>query len=98
LEGSKIFVFRLTDRNLTPQEIDDLHAAMRAYGTNTLLYVQYEDEAHPNGTVEAMKPGLLIGYMDRFKHSRMNQLSAAPATASRLAVCRNAYALWRSAA
>jgi tetratricopeptide (TPR) repeat protein len=96
--GSKIFVFRLTDRNLTGAEIDDLHAAMRSYGDNTLLYVRYEDDAHPNGTVEAVKPGLLIGHMDRFKLSPSNQLSSAPATASWLAVCRNAYALWRSAA
>jgi predicted Zn-dependent protease len=96
-EGSKIFVFRLTDRNLTEQEVDDLHAAVRAYGNNTLLYVRYEDEAHPNGTVQAAKPGLLIGYMDRFKMARDGHLSSAPPTASWLAVCRNAYALWHAA-
>jgi tetratricopeptide (TPR) repeat protein len=96
-EGSKIFVFRLTDRDLTTLEIDELHAAMRAYGHNTLFYVRYEDEAHPNGTVQAVKPGLLVGYMDRFKMSRTDQLSSAPPTASWLAVCRNAYALWRAA-
>jgi hypothetical protein len=95
-EGSKIFVFRLTDRDLTTQEIDDLHAAMRAYGNNTLLYVRYEDDAHSNGTVEVVRPGLLVGYMDRFKLSRTDHLSSAPPTASWLAVCRNAYALWRS--
>jgi hypothetical protein len=96
-EGSKIFVFRLTNRDLTSPEIDDLHVAMRSYGTNTLLYVRYEDAAHPNGTVEVVKPGLMIGYMDRFKISRTDQLSAAPPTASWIAVCRTAYALWRSA-
>ncbi len=96
-EGSKIFVFRLTDRDLTPLELDELHAAMQSYGRNTLLYVRYEDAAHPNGTVEAVRPGLMIGYMDRFKISRSEQLSSAPATASWLAVCRNAYALWRAA-
>ena len=97
-EGTKIFVFRLTDRNLTTAEIDDLHDAMRAYGDNMLLYVRYEDETHSNGTVELVKPGLMIGYMDRFKLSPADQLSAAPPTASWLAVCRNAYALWRDAA
>jgi hypothetical protein len=86
----------LTDRDLTAQEIDDLHTAMRAYGNNMLLYVRYEDEAHPNGTVEVERPGLMIGYMDRFKLSRTDHLSAAPPTASWLTVCRNAYALWRS--
>jgi tetratricopeptide (TPR) repeat protein len=94
-QGSKIFVFRVTDRNLTTEEIDDLQAAMRAYGDNTLLYVRYEDDAHPNGTVEAVRPGLLVGYMDRFKLSRTGDLSSAPPTASWLAVCRNAYAMWR---
>jgi tetratricopeptide (TPR) repeat protein len=95
-QGTKIFVFRLTDRNLTDAEVDALHAAVRGYGNNTLLYVRYEDADHPNGTVEAVKPGLLMGYVDRFKMSHTGQLSAAPPTASWLAVCRNAYALWRA--
>ena len=92
--GTKIFVFRRTDRDLTAEEIDALHAAMRRYGDNTLLYVRYEDAAHANGTVELVKPGLMIGYMDRFKASRTRDLSATPPTASWLAVCRAAYALW----
>jgi hypothetical protein len=96
--GEKIFVFRDIRRNLTDAEIDRLHAAIRTYGDTTLFYVRYEDSAHPNGTVEAVKPGLLVGYMDRFKMSRTDQLSSAPPTASWLAVCRNAYTLWRAAA
>jgi hypothetical protein len=94
--GEKIFVFKALHRNLTDAETDRLHAAVRAYGGSTLFYVRYEDETHPNGTVEAVRPGLLVGYMDRFKLSRTNQLSSAPPTASWLAVCRNAYSLWRS--
>jgi tetratricopeptide (TPR) repeat protein len=93
-QGTKILVFRVTDRDLTEDEIDRLHAAVRRYGDNTLLYVRYEDAAHPNGTVELSKPGLLIGYMDRFKMARTGELSAAPPTASWLAVCRNAFSLW----
>ena len=93
-QGSKIFVFRVTEYNLTDAEIDTLHAAMRRYGDNTLLYVRYEDEAHPNGTVELVRPGLMVGYMDRFKISRTNELSASPPSASWLTVCRAAYALW----
>jgi len=96
-DGAKIFVFRLTDRNLTSDEIAALHEAMRSYGDNTLLYVRYEDEAHPNGTVEMVEPGLMIGYMDRFKLSPTDQLYSAPPTGSWLTVCRNAYALWREA-
>jgi tetratricopeptide (TPR) repeat protein len=92
--GSKIFVFRLTDRNLTDAEIDRLHAAVRRYGDNMLLYARYEDAAHPNGTVELVRPGLVIGYMDRFKMSAAGELYAAPPTSSWLAVCKSAYALW----
>jgi hypothetical protein len=93
--GSKIFVFRVTDRNLTETEVEDLHAAMRAYGDSTLLYVRYEDAAHPNGTVVPVKPGLLIGYMDRFKISPQGQLAAVAPTASWLSVCRTAFTLWK---
>jgi tetratricopeptide (TPR) repeat protein len=93
-QGTKIFVYRLTDRNLTDAEINRLHAATRSYGDNTLLYVRYEDAEHPNGTVELVRPGLMIGYIDRFKMSRTNELSAAPPTASWLQICRNASEIW----
>ena len=92
--GSKIFVYRLTDRTLTAAELDRLHRAVRSYGDNTLLYVRLADAAHPSGTVLRAAPGLLVGHMDRFKMSPEGVLSAAPATASWLAVCRAAYALW----
>ncbi|WP_158932943.1 hypothetical protein [Acidisphaera sp. S103] len=92
--GEKIFVFKTLYRNLTEAEIDRLHAAVRAYGDSTLFYVRYADDGHPNGTVEAVKPGLLVGYIDRFKLSRSNQLSSAPPISSWLAICRKAYSVW----
>jgi hypothetical protein len=95
-EGSKIFVYRRTDRNLTDAELRQLHSAMRRYGDNTLLYVRFQDDAHPNGTVEWGAPGLLIGYIDRFKISPTGQLAANPPSASWMAVCKNAYAKWRA--
>jgi hypothetical protein len=93
-QGNKIFVYRLTDRHLSDAELDRLHAATRAYGDNTLLYVRYQDAEHPNGTVELVKPGLMIGYIDRFKMSRTGELSAAPPTASWLKICQNAFEIW----
>jgi hypothetical protein len=93
-EDNKIFVYRLTDRNLTAPEIDRLHRAMQIYGHNTLLYVRYADEAHPPGTVELAAPGLMIGYTDKFKISPDGQLSASPPSASWLAVCKRAHELW----
>ena len=95
-EGNKIFVFRLTDRHLADDELDRLHTAMRSYGDNTLLYVRYADAEHPNGLVELAAPGLIIGYIDRFKMSRTGELSAAPPTASWLRICQNAWELWSS--
>ena len=96
-QGAKIFVFRLTDRILTEPELDRLHAAMRAYGDNMLLYVRHEDAAHPSGVVELVRPGLMVGYIDRFKMSSGGVLSSTPPTASWLAICRAAHAIWREA-
>ncbi|HVH82357.1 MAG TPA: hypothetical protein VM782_23380 [Stellaceae bacterium] len=93
--GEKIFVYRLTDRDLEPAEIDRLRRAVRSYGDNMLLYVRYADAAHPNGTVEIAGEGLMIGYIDRFKMARDGQLSATPPSASWMTICRNAYDLWQ---
>jgi tetratricopeptide (TPR) repeat protein len=96
--GGKIFVYRLTDRNLDSAQLERLHAAVRSYGDNMLLYVRYADAAHPNSTVELAAPGLMIGYIDRFKIAPDGQLSASPPSASWLAICKNAHALWLSTA
>lgn len=93
--GEKIFVYRLTDRNLEPDEVERLHRAVRSYGDNMLLYVRYEDAGHPNGRVELSALGLMIGYTDRFKMSPDGKLSATPPSASWTAICRNAHAIWR---
>jgi tetratricopeptide (TPR) repeat protein len=93
--GSKIFTYRLTKRNLDPAELARLHAAVRSYGDNMLFYVRYEDAEHPNGTVELAAPGLMIGYIDRFKITPDGQLSANPPSASWMALCTRAQALWR---
>jgi tetratricopeptide (TPR) repeat protein len=88
--GGKIFIWRTTERNLSDPEIARLHAAVRAYGDNVLLYVRLQDETHLNGLVEQVAPGLLIGYIDRFKLSPDGVLSSSPASASWLGICRAA--------
>jgi hypothetical protein len=90
--SAKIFVFKVIERNLTDQEIGRLHAAMRRYGDNTLLYVRYQDEEHPNGIVEVAADGLMIGYIDRFAHSKTDE-NLGPATQSWVALCKAAHAL-----
>jgi tetratricopeptide (TPR) repeat protein len=88
--GSKVFVWRCTERSLTGPEIARLHAAVRSYGDNTLLYVRLQDPDHPNGHVERQTPGLLVGYLDRFKMSPEGELYSRPATASWINLLRNA--------
>jgi len=95
--GGKIFVWRCTERTLTEAELARLHRAVRGYGDNMLLYVRLADASHPNGTVELAAPGLMIGYIDRFKLSPEGVLASAPASASWLALCRAADALWSAA-
>ena len=94
--GSKIFVYRLTDRELTGTELERLRAAIRSYGDSTLLYVRRADAQHQDGAVELAGPGLLVGSMDRFKVSPAGEVSASPPTASWLTLCRNAWDLWRA--
>lgn len=90
--GEKIFVYRIISRDLTDTEIGRLHAAIRSYGNGTLFYVRHEDAEHANGTVDLVKPGLLVGYIDRFAFDRSGRRLGA-ATASWLTLCRNALAV-----
>lgn len=91
-KGQKIFVYRMLSRNLSDEEIDAIHAEIRKFGENTFLYVRYETESEPNGTVQAIRPGLLIGYIDRFAFSR-DITRIGPANESWLKICCNAYRL-----
>ncbi len=67
--GDKIFVFRPGTPALTVEELDRLYAAMRSYGDNTLFYVICGDPNHRAGTVEIVKPGLMIGFLSRLSWS-----------------------------
>src|SRR5262249_42571883 len=64
--GEKLFVFKITDRHMTDDELIELRRAMRSYGHNTLLYVKLTDSTHSNGSVECVDDGLIIGHIDRF--------------------------------
>jgi len=95
--ANKIFVYKITDRNLTKLELSAIHLAMRAYGDTTLLYVRYADPEHPNGTVEAVKPGLMVGYIDRFGVAKGSETRLPSARTSWSQICRRAFELWKSA-
>jgi hypothetical protein len=90
----KIFVFKNMKRNLTDDELDRLYQACRWYGENTLLYVRYEDAAHPNGTVRVDRPGLMIGYIDHFSHHADTDEFLGNAHDSWLTLCRRAHQIY----
>jgi tetratricopeptide (TPR) repeat protein len=87
--GEKIFVFKNLQRNLTNDEVARLYTAIRSYGNPTLFYVCYADETHPPGTVNAVAPGLLVGYIDHFAFSRDNKLIGS-ADSAWLTLCERA--------
>jgi tetratricopeptide (TPR) repeat protein len=96
--ANKIFVYRTVMRNLDDDEVTRLHDAVRSYNKDTtLLYLRYTDDAHPDGTVEVARAGLLIGYFDRFGALPSTHLVDIP-FATWDTVCREAYRLWRSGA
>ena len=72
-DGDKIFVYKIYERDLEPDELGRLHRAMRSYGENTLLYVRYADEYQPSGSVVEVADGLVVGYISGFNISREGQ-------------------------
>jgi tetratricopeptide (TPR) repeat protein len=62
----KIYVFKISERRLTDAELEGIFAALQSYGPNWLLYVWLADPAHEAGTVELIRPGLMIGYITGF--------------------------------
>jgi len=90
--GGKIFIFRPGDPIPTQEQVDRLYAAMRSYGNNTLLYVICGDEIHRPGTVEIVKPGLMIGYFSKLSWSPETGVGT-PDFAGWIRICSEAYRL-----
>ena len=87
--GEKIFVFKLSDRTLSRQELDRLYAALQKYGDGTLLYVCYASATHKTGSVEFVHRGLLIGYINAFSMG-LNGEALKLDVGSWLEICREA--------
>ncbi len=92
--GSKIFVYLHSKRTVTAPELNRLYSALRRYGAPTLLYIRPEDRAHPTGTVVWDRPGLLLGSIDHFSHDADTDDHLGASSASLLALCGHAHALW----
>ncbi len=65
--AKKIFVFRLGDEDVDHGEIEGLFAELRTFGEVTLLCVARADARHPKGTVDLVRPGLLMGYVQELQ-------------------------------
>ncbi len=76
--AEKIFVYKNQFRDLTGAELDRLWRALRAYGETTLFYLRYADAAHPDGSVEWTRPGLLQGYIRHFTCSPQEVVIGKP--------------------
>ena len=88
--GEKIFI-RKGEDSTRPDEIMPLFGSLRRHGPATLLWVVVADDAHPSGSVEVLRPGLLKGYIDRFApYHDAHALSDAWVD-----VCYAAHTLWR---
>ena len=94
-DGEKVFVYKIYERNLEPEELARLHRAMQSYGDNTFLYVRYADEQQPSGTVVQMDDGLLVGYISGFNTRPDGQLRA-PDVSAWNSICKGALALHAS--
>jgi hypothetical protein len=60
--AEKIFVYKANGA-LAQAHIDELVAAMRAYGPATLLWVTIATDGHAAGSVEEISEGLMRGYI-----------------------------------
>lgn len=89
--GEKILVRKGPPGESGP-EIEALFEAVRRLGPNALLWVVEADGAHPPGSVDVLRNGLLKGYVARFAPY---EEATAVDLESWIEVCRNAYRLWR---
>jgi tetratricopeptide (TPR) repeat protein len=75
-EARKIFVYKIDGVDMPDADIMRLHAGLCRYGRNTLLCVRLADAAHPDGTVERIAPGVMVGYLWRFADGTNDPVSS----------------------
>lgn len=74
-DAERIFIYKSADANQA--EIGQLHAALRRFGPNLLLWVTLPDKGKMAGSVEILDEGLMRGYIDRFAPESMTNISQA---------------------
>jgi hypothetical protein len=93
-EARKIFVYRVLGPSLDEETLDRLFVALRRYGPNTLLYVRTADEVAQPFTVQWVRPGLMVGYIDWFRDGEKNHTANVSGWRR---VCSAAFNLWQQA-
>jgi hypothetical protein len=87
--AKKIFVFQFDNETTEATEIENLYNVLQSYGETTLLCVTKGNNRNEFGSVEVLKPRLLMGYVKKVAAIGMTE------TASWHEVCRRAYDLVR---
>jgi hypothetical protein len=62
----KIFVYRVVQHEIDEGLLDRLAQAIASYGRNKFLFVRKTPEDKRHFTIEVVRPGFMIGYIDRF--------------------------------
>ncbi|MBV9735635.1 MAG: hypothetical protein JO209_06970 [Acidisphaera sp.] len=93
-EGEKLFVYKARDAE-ERTFMAALHAAVRRYGPNTLLWIERQDAAHAAGTLRVECEGLLRGWLDRYAPPLAIQDASRPCW---LDLCARAWSLARGGA
>jgi hypothetical protein len=75
-------------------EIREIVAQLQTYGPNCLLWICVADAEHSPGCVERLSDGLLRGFVSRY--GTYDEAPSIPVE-EWVAVCANAYRLWRNA-
>jgi tetratricopeptide (TPR) repeat protein len=89
--GSKIFVYKLHDTDLTDAMLIEIHEAMRKIGPATLLGVRRPGPGDNDLDVRKLRDGLLVGFIDAL--DRVSANDPRPYIDDWVAVCRRAAAL-----
>jgi tetratricopeptide (TPR) repeat protein len=64
--ASKIFVYKYED-GLSDSDVSNIYTALCCYCPEiALLCVKLEESGHPCGTIQLVRGGLFVGYIDRF--------------------------------
>jgi len=62
--ANKIFVYKSSHRRITDETVFRIHAALQLFGPNMLLAIRKTEAGYPPGSVLALRPGVLVGYVN----------------------------------